>query len=424
MASDVLVAGGGVAGMKAALLLASADRKVHLVEETSVIGGRLIRCEDVYPALECATCMVSPMQQEVLRSDLINVYTLSRVESVEGSSGDFRVVIHTDASCVDPVACIGCGECWKACPESTKNDFEEGLSERKAISVPCAGALPNVPWVNRELCVRWTSDEECTLCADACVFGAVDFTMEDREIQLQVSAVILATGYDTDPEDAAEQYLWRKHPGVFTAPEFERYYASNGPTSGEILTKDGRKPVSAAVVVHPGGSGAWSPISTMYCLKFLHYLKEKLPNIKPVVLLDEAYSPGPLEDRYHGKWAESDARVVRYSKPPTVRENGERIEIEFGGSEELPEDFDLLILGTAMLPSQGTGKMVEMLGIDPTDEGFVKIPDRADSSVFTTESGIYAAGCCTRPLDITSSVTSAAAAAGRVLAETAVEEEG
>ena len=422
MASDVLVIGGGVAGMKAALLLASADRKVHLVEETSVIGGRLIRCEDVYPALECATCMVSPMQQEVLRSDLINVYTLSSVESVEGSSGDFSVTVHTAASCVDPAACIGCGECWKACPESTKNDFEEGLSERKAISVPCAGALPNVPWIDRKLCVRWTSDEECSLCADACVFGAVDFNMEDSETRLQVSDVILATGYETDPENSAEKYLYGKHPGVFTAPEFERCYASNGPTSGEILTKDGRKPESAAILVHPGGSGDWSAISTMYCLKFLHYLNEKLPNVRPVVLLDEAYSPGPLQDRYHGRWAESEARVVRYSEPPSVRENGSRIEIKCGGGEDFSGNFDLLIPGIAMIPSEGTVKMAEMLGIEPSGSGYTKIPDLTESSVFTTQKGIYAAGCCTGPLNIAASVTSASAAAGRVLAGTAGEE--
>ena len=98
MAGEVLVIGAGPAGMKASLLLASADRKVILVEESSVIGGGVIRCEDIYPAMECATCMVSPMQQEVLRNNGIQVLTLSRVTSIEGSAGNFRVAVSSRAS--------------------------------------------------------------------------------------------------------------------------------------------------------------------------------------------------------------------------------------------------------------------------------------------------------------------------------------
>lgn len=419
MASDVLVIGAGVAGMKASLLLASAGRHVHLVENSSVIGGRLIRCEDIFPAMECATCMVSPMQQEVLRDDLIDVITLGEVLSVEGSTGEFRVKILKKASCVDPVACIGCAECWNACPVEKDNEFEENLSKRNAISIPCAGALPNVPWIDRELCLRWNGDENCSLCDEACVFEAVDYSDEDSESEITVSDIILATGFQPPPAEVFEKFQLDNSPGVFTASEFERYYASNGPTSGELVTKNGNTPDTAAFIVHAGGTGGYSNINTMYSLKFLHYLKEKLPDIRPVVLLDGSYSPDKLQDRYHQEWWSANADVIVYTQIPEVNasNDGKYLSITCRTEEgNFATEVDLLVLGTTMLPSYGTVKFIELLGIDGSDDGFASNPEPEYSSVLTSVPGIYTAGCASGPSNISASVTSAAAAVGRVLA--------
>jgi heterodisulfide reductase subunit A len=419
--ADVLVIGAGVAGMKASLLLSSAGRHVHLVENSSVIGGRLIRCEDIFPSMECATCMVSPMQQDVLRNDLINVITLGDILSIEGSTGDFRVRIRKQASCVDPVACIGCAECWNACPVEINNEFEENLSKRKAISVPCAGALPNVPWIDREHCLRWNGDENCSLCAEACVFAAVDFSEVDSEFEITVSDIILSTGYQPLTGETFEKFQWGISPGVFTASEFERYYSSNGPTSGELVTKDGQKPESAAIIVHACGSDSHSSINTMYSLKFLHYLKEKLPDIRPVVFLDASYSPVDLEDRYHQKWLDAEAEVVRCTQIPEVHTVGDTRTLSITCStaqDNFQTEADLLLLGTSMLPSAGTSKFIKLLGIECTAEGFITKPEPGLSSVITTVPGIFAAGCTGGPLDIASSVIEAAAAVGRVLSDT------
>ncbi len=421
MAADVLVIGAGVAGMKASLLLASSGRRVHLIENSSVIGGRLIRCEDIFPAMECATCMVSPMQQDVLRNDLINVVTLADILSIEGSIGDFRVRIRKQASCVDPVACIGCAECWNACPVEINNEFEENLSKRKAISVPCAGALPNVPWIDREHCLRWNGDENCSLCAEACVFAAVDYTEVDSEFEITVSDIILSTGYQPSPGDMIDKFQWGICTGVFTASEFERYYSSNGPTSGELITKDGRKPESAAIIVHAFGTGSHSSINTMYSLKFLHYLNEKLPDIRPIVFLDAEYEPVALEDRNHQKWLAAEADVVLCTQIPEVHTVGDsnNLSITCTTAEgSFQAEADLLVLGTSMQPSSGTSKFIKLLGIECSNDGFAAKPEPGLSSVITSVPGIYAAGCSGGPLDIASSVTEAAAAVGRVLSDT------
>ncbi|MEN8208278.1 MAG: FAD-binding protein [Candidatus Fermentibacteria bacterium] len=418
--ADVLVIGAGVAGMKASLLLASAGRHVHLVESSSVIGGRLIRCEDIFPAMECATCMVSPMQQDVLRNDLIDLITLGEILSIEGSTGNFKVRIRKHASCVDPVACIGCAECWNACPVEISNDFEENLSKRKAISVPCAGALPNVPWIDREHCLRWNGDETCTLCSDACVFAAVNYSEKDSDIEIIVSDIILATGYQPSSGDLSEKFQWGISPGIFTASEFERYYSSNGPTSGELLTKDGHKPSSAAIIVHPNGTDNSSRINTMYSLKFLHYLKEKLPDIRPFVFLDASYSPVTIEDRNHQKWQTAEADVILCTQLPEVQAVGDSKTLSI--SCTTPEgsfqtEAELLVLGTSMFPSEGTSKFIKLLTLECNDEGFIKRPQPALSSVTTSVPGVFTAGCAGGPMDIASSVTEAAAAVGRVLAD-------
>jgi heterodisulfide reductase subunit A len=402
--------------MKASLLLAYADRKVVLVEESSVIGGGVIRCEDIYPAMECATCMVSPMQQEVLRNAGIQVLTLSRVTSIEGSAGSFRVAVSSRASSVDPEACIGCAECWGACPVQVPNRFEENLSKRSAISVPCAGALPNVPWIDRENCLRWTENSDCTICMDSCVFAAIDYDAADTQAVLEVSDIILATGFSPMPPDQGEFEDVITSPAFFTAPEFERHYASNGPTAGELQRKDGRPPVSAAVLVHAGGIGAHSRINTMYCLKFIHYLHEKLPDIRPLVLLDAEYDPDGTTDPHHSGWQTSAAELVRYSGKVSSSGTESGILLTWDdGNGENSREVDLLVVGTPMAPSEGTREMAELTGTGLDERGFALVPEPDVSSVSTSVPGIFLAGCSAGPMDVASSVASAAAAVGRIL---------
>ncbi|GAG23131.1 unnamed protein product, partial [marine sediment metagenome] len=171
---DVLVIGAGITGVEASLLLSNSGRKVHLVEKTSYTGGTVIKFEEVFSNMECSTCMVAPIQQELLQDKNINLLTLTEVEDVKGSSGNFTVKIHKKARYVDMQNCIGCDACFEPCPVSLKNEFEEGLSERKAIYVPCAGALPNVPMIDTEHCLRFKG-KDCKACQEACMFEAIDF---------------------------------------------------------------------------------------------------------------------------------------------------------------------------------------------------------------------------------------------------------
>jgi len=194
--SSMLVIGAGIAGIEASLLLANSGATVYLVEKASYFGGNVIKWEEVFPNMECATCMIAPKQQDLLQKENIKLLTLSQVEAVEGSAGDFTVKVKKKARYVDLENCIGCNECFEPCPVEVDNEFEERLSKRKAIYIPCAGALPNAPIIDTDNCLRFKG-EDCQLCQEACMFEAIDYTQQDEELQLNVGAIIVATGFKT-----------------------------------------------------------------------------------------------------------------------------------------------------------------------------------------------------------------------------------
>ena len=153
--TDVLVIGAGPAGMEAALVLAKAGRKVCLVERNSFIGGRVARYEEVFPKMECGSCMLEPKMDEILHNENIELLTRSELKEVLGFLGNFVVRIEKKAAFVDREKCIGCGACYEECPVTVRNESDYNLSDRKAIHVPYTGALPNVPVIDMKACLRF-----------------------------------------------------------------------------------------------------------------------------------------------------------------------------------------------------------------------------------------------------------------------------
>jgi heterodisulfide reductase subunit A len=422
--TDVVVVGAGVAGMEAALLLAAAGRRCYLVERTSATGGMVIKCEEVFANLECATCMIAPKQQEVLQNTLIELLTLSELIGIKGTPGDFTVRVRRKASYVDPDACIGCGACFEACPVALPNEFEENLAERKAISVPCAGALPNVPYIDTEHCVRFTTNDECTACQEACVFEAIDFSQETTERELHVGAVIVATGFSMPSGKSLQSYGCGKLPGVYTAYEFERLFASNGPTGGEIVLRDGTAPTSAAIV-HCVGSDEkkrCAPVCSMYPLKFSHYFRKKLPDTQLFEFHDGLCMPGKAYQNFFNQTREHGVQFIRARELKTAPSNG-KVSIQYVTENAAKEtlEVDMLILGPVMEPSRGTVEVAKLLKLPQDEAGFLAAEDPVLAPVSSAREGVYVVGCARWPTDIQGAVAQAEAAVGRVLASQAEE---
>jgi len=388
------------------------------VEKTSAIGGMVIKCEDVFANLECATCMIAPKQQEVLQKDLIDLVTLGEILSIDGSAGDFTVRIRAKAGYVDPVNCIGCGACYEACPVSIPNEFEEKLSQRKAISTPCAGALPNVPYIDTEHCVRFTKNEQCTTCQEACVFEAIDFSHADEEKDLHVAAIVVATGFKLLDASVLAEYGYGKIPGVYTAYEFERLFASNGPTAGEIVLRDGKTPASAAIVHCVQGKEKThsSFLCSMYPLKFAHYFKKKVPDAKLFEFYKELCIPGKSYQSFFEQTRQCGVEFIRSADVSVTGSNG-KATVTYKGDSDSTEsiEVDMVILSPVIEVSDGTVEIAKLLGLTQNEDGFLIPPDSLEGPVCSQTPGVYIAGCARGPTDIQGAVTQAQAAVGKIL---------
>jgi heterodisulfide reductase subunit A len=418
----VLVLGAGVAGMQAALRLAEAGVQVHLVEKESLIGGKTIKYEEVYPNMECATCMVSPIQQDVLQHPEIELYLLSELVNLEGSAGQFTAEIRKKARYVSLAECIGCGACYEPCPVSLDNIFEESLSQKKAIYVPCPGALPNVPAIDAQHCLRLNGkDPECKACQEACVFDAVDFTEEDQTITLEVGAVLVATGFAMFDTAPLKDLGYGTIPNVYTSMEFERLYAQNGPTEGELILRQNGTDLKNVGIIHCVGReemGYCSAVCCMNSIKFSHFLKHKDPKINIHHFYRDMCIPGKSQQKFFEKTKTMDVRFVRFDSIKASGKNGSVL-IEYssngGGTESL--SADMVILSEAITPAADSDKLAKILGIDLDGRGFFATQSHKLSPVASDKEGIYVAGCAEGPKDIPESIAQAEAAVGKILSD-------
>ncbi len=415
-AQGVLVIGAGIAGMQASLLLSKAGRRVHLIERSSVIGGLVARFEEVFTSMECATCLLAPIQQELLQDSKIELITLAEVESVARTATGFRIQVRSKARYVDAAACIGCGACYDNCPVSAPNEYELGLSERKAIFVPCAGALPNVPTIDPNLCLRFRGSE-CEECRRACGFEAIDFEQEDRLQEFDVGSIVVATGAGILDTGEESRFSHNAEKGIFDALEFERLNASNGPTSGRILLRDGSVPRSV-VIVHCVGRdecGYCSSVCCMYSFKFGHHLKSKLPDAEIVHLVRDLCVPGKEGQRFAVE-AASRGRMLRITDVE-IRSDQDRPVVRYllesGRTGEI--SADMVLLACPLIPSPGTGALAALLDLPTGPRGFIHTGEDAEPSSFGGD--IVAIGCATGPKNIESSITEANAAVARILRE-------
>jgi len=416
--TPVLVIGGGIAGIEASLLLANSGRKVYLVEKTSYIGGNVIKFEEVYPNMDCATCMIAPKQQELLANENIELLTLSQVETVSGSFGDFSVGIKKKARYVDLENCIGCGVCYDPCSVEVDNEFEERLSKRKAIYIPCAGILPNAPVIDTENCLHFKG-QDCQACQEACMFEAIDFTQQDEELQLRVGAIVVATGFKSFDLSETTRYGYRKLSDVYSAMEAERICASNGPTQGHILLRNGEPPKSVATIHCVGreDKGYCSAICCMASLKLSHFFRKKLPNIKITQFYSDLCIPGKAYQGFYEEVKKSGVDFIR-AAVSEVSQAGKELAVKYKTEDgkENTLTVDMIILNPALEPGVDSLKLAEILNIPQSEDGFFNEKEPDLSSVATAQDGIFIAGCAQCPKDIAETVAEAEATAGRILA--------
>lgn len=418
---DLVVIGGGVAGVEAALLAAGADRKVTMVERGPALGGYAARVEDASPLLECTPCMLAPRLTAVLESPGIDLATCAEVTDVVGYLGSFRVTVAQRARWVRADHCIGCDECMKVCPVEVDNEFDHGLSRRKAVYLPYPGAMPNVAVIDRDHCLR-AGGQDCTACRDACPMEAIDYDQPDTSREVPAGAIVMATGFVPHRPAALAAIGHDRRPDILTSPEFERLLASDGPTSGQPRRADGESPRRIAVL-HCFGRGELGYCSGVCCsgaLKYSLLVNRHGGETEVVHLFSELVLPGPndqaLADRAVAKGG---ARLIRVSDPAAITVDeaeggGYRLRLP-PGSEQDQVTADMIVALTGFAADPSNAGLADRLGLRRAASGFLEPDHFYLRGLQTSVEGVEMAGCVAGPKNMAGSIAQGQGATGVVL---------
>lgn len=406
VAADVVVVGGGAAGVAAAMALARKDRKVLLVERSPALGGLAAQLDEIFPDHVCASCFLEPALDEVLHHERIEVLTQATVRRVRGSAGAFQVTVALAPRFVDAQKCIGCGQCSLVCPVELADPWAAGLGSRRAIGAAYAGALPNVPTLDAAAC-RHHRDGSCDACQVACGFEAIRLDAGPEERTLSAGAIVVATGFR--PGEAGGP------PGVLSTWQLERLLHPNGPSGGKL--ERAGQPAPRSVLLASTADDRDGALAPHELLKLARGLRRRWPGLAVAVAGGLSRTPGLHAEAR----AAAEAGVELLDEellPDGLAAAGPAVTARLAhGPLETERTFDLVVIHAASRPSEGAEELAALLRLDRDERGFLS---EGTASPFeptaTRVAGLFVAGAAAGPRSIREAIRDGAAAAGRVLA--------
>ena len=415
---DVMVVGGGISGIQAALDLATSGFKVYLVEKSPTVGGKMAQLDKTFPTNDCSMCIESPKFIECDRHPNIEILTYTEVDEVEGVAGDFSVTLTRKARYIVEENCTGCTTCVEYCPVEIPDPFNQDLSGNKAVHIYFSQAVPLVPYIDPE-CL-YLKEGKCSICVGVCKTNAIDLHQKPEKLELNVGAIVLSPGYDVfDPAQRGD-YGYGTIENVVTSLDFERLLCATGPHEGEILRPSDKKHPHKIAWIHcvgsrqilEGGNSYCSSVCCSYIQKQVILTKDHDADCQATIFHNDIRSYGKDFERFY-KRAEnlpgvefvrsyvSIGREIPETKNVTIR-----FATDDGGVKE--EEFDLVVLGVGLEPPKNVGALAEQFGIELNHHGFCKTDPT--TPIETTRPGVFISGAFQGPVDIPESVVTASGA--------------
>jgi len=348
----------------------------------------------------------------------INLFTYSDIVGFSGIPGNYEVKIRKNPRYVDESKCTGCELCTVKCPIKVPNEFNRGIGERSAIYIPFPQAIPKIALIDKNTCI------ECKNCQKSCLAEAIDFDQEPEYIDINVGAVIVATGWDEYSIMRSNEYKYGIYPDVITQLELERMLSPVGPTGGHLYKISNGKTPKTVVMIQCVGSRSVKELpycSAVCCnvaLKNAQLLKQEYPDMDIAIFYIDIRTWDKGNEEYYRTAREAGIMMVR-GKVGDIREDPNTKNLKIHASSTLTGEIitvnaDLVVLSTGMVPSQNTAKIIEILGLSKDANGFLTEVHGCLKPQETKNMGIYICGCAAGPKNIPYSVSTALAAASKV----------
>lgn len=402
----ILVVGGGMSGITAALEAAETGYDVVVVEKNPYLGGRVAQLHQYFPKLCPPSCGLEINFKRMKLSPRVRFFTMAEVTDIAGQKGDYDVTIRVAPRFVNE-KCTGCGKCADVCDIEIENPFNYGMDKMKAAYLPHDFSFPMRYVLDPSIVGTDTGKK----CREACAYGAIDLDMKEISFDLKVGAIVWAAGWTPYEASKVEYYGFGQYPNVITNVMVERLAAFGGPTGGKILRpSDGKAPKNVAFIQCAGSRDEnhlayCSGICCLASLKQATYLREQYPDSKVTVFFIDIRATDRLED-FYVKVKEDQAITFIKSKIAMITQDEETKDLLLEGEntqtgKQIRDRFDMVVLATGMVPNKPLMEGLPEVCYD--DYGFM-VSDEG-------KAGIFGAGCVRKPSDVATCVQESTAAA-------------
>ncbi|RLB93138.1 MAG: heterodisulfide reductase [Deltaproteobacteria bacterium] len=420
----VMVVGGGIAGIQAALDLSDAGFYVYLIEKTAGIGGTMARLDKTFPTDDCASCIILPKLVECGRHLNIELITLARVESVKGDVGHFTIQVRKDPRYIDMDKCIACGICAQKCPINVSDEFNFGINKKKAIYIKYDQSVPLKYAIDPRACIYFTLGK-CRACEKFCPTGAVNFSQVQEMVTLNVGAVILAPGFKPFDPSPHDFFGYRKIKDVVTSLEYERLLSVNGPNRGALLRPSDHLEPRKIAWLQCVGSRNHNNCGNAYCSNIccMAAVKQSMASWEHIkgrdldraIFYMDLRSHGKESEKYFEKAKQEGVRFIRafpHTMDPGKQGTGVRLRYVDEKGEVVVEAFDMAVLSIGFEAPKDVMTLARQFDIALDSHQFARTS--CFEPVKSSREGVYVVGAFNSPKAIPRSVVQASAASASV----------